>query len=98
MIIYKIVDFNPLSVYICVYTEICMITKVFNSGNSQAVRIPKEFHIDSSELLIKKVGSSLILTPKENNWENLEKSLYDFSDDFFANGRNQFSEQIREDL
>lgn len=50
-------------------------TKVFTSGNSQAVRIPKEFHIDFSELFIKKIGSSIILTPKESKWENLKRSL-----------------------
>ena len=71
-------------------------TKVFTSGNSQAVRIPKEFHIDFSELFIKKIGSSIILTPKESNWENLERSLSEFSDDFMAEGRSQPAMQERE--
>ena len=70
--------------------------KVFTSGNSQAVRIPKEFHIDFSELCIKKIGSSIILTPKECNWENLERSLSEFSDDFMTEGRSQPSMQERE--
>ncbi len=74
------------------------LTKVFNSGNSQAVRIPKEFHIDSLELFIKKVGSSIILTPKENKWENLERSLDEFSDDFMSEGRKQPGFQKREDF
>ena len=72
--------------------------KVFTSGNSQAVRIPKEFHIDFSELLIKKIGSSIILTPKESNWENLERSLSEFSDDFMMEGRTQPAIQEREVL
>ena len=71
-------------------------TKVFTSGNSQAVRIPKEFHIDFSELFIKKIGSSIILTPKESNWENLERSLSEFSDDFMREGRIQPAMQERE--
>ena len=71
-------------------------TKVFISGNSQAVRIPKEFHIDFSELFIKKIGSSIILTPKESNWENLERSLSEFSDDFMREGRIQPAMQERE--
>ncbi|WP_024467654.1 type II toxin-antitoxin system antitoxin VapB [Treponema pedis] len=70
--------------------------KVFTSGNSQAVRIPKEFHIDFSELFIKKIGSSIILTPKESNWENLERSLSEFSDDFMTEGRSQPATQERE--
>lgn len=73
-------------------------TKVFISGNSQAVRIPKEFHIDFSELLIKKIGSSIILTPKKSNWENLERSLSEFSDDFMMEGRAQPAMQEREVL
>ena len=71
-------------------------TKVFISGNSQAVSIPKEFHIDFSELFIKKIGSSIILTPKESNWENLERSLSEFSDDFMTEGRSQPAMQERE--
>ena len=71
-------------------------TKVFTSGNSQAVRIPKEFHIDFSELFIKKIGSSIILTPKKSNWENLERSLSEFSDDFMTEGRSQPAMQERE--
>nr|QDS03343.1 AbrB/MazE/SpoVT family DNA-binding domain-containing protein [uncultured bacterium] len=71
-------------------------TKVFVSGNSQAVRIPKEFHIDFSELFIKKIGSPIILTPKESNWENLERSLSEFSDDFMIEGRTQPAMQERE--
>ncbi len=70
--------------------------KVFTSGNSQAVRIPKEFHIDFSELCIKKIGSSIILTPKESTWENLERSLSEFSDDFMTEGRSQPAMQERE--
>ena len=73
-----------------------MCTKVFTSGNSQAVRIPKEFHVDFPELLIKKIGSSIILTPKESNWENLQNSLAEFSDDFMSSGRNQPSMQSRD--
>mgnify|MGYP000845721238 FL=1 len=63
--------------------------KVFMSGNSQAVRIPKEFHIDDTELFIKKIGTTIILYPQNRPWENLKKSLSEFSDDFMTEGRNQ---------
>ena len=71
-------------------------TKLFTSGNSQAVRSPKEFHIDFSELVIKKIGSSIILPPKESKWENLKRSLSEFSDDFMSERRNQPAMQERE--
>ena len=73
-------------------------TKVFTSGNSQAVRTPKEFHIDYSDLYIKKIGSTIILFPRENRWENLERSLSEFSDDFMNEGRNQPVLQKREEF
>ncbi|MBQ2315612.1 MAG: antitoxin [Treponema sp.] len=73
-----------------------LCTKVFTSGNSQAVRIPKEFHIDSSEMYIKKIGSTIILYPQNRPWENLKKSLAEFTDDFMSDGRNQPKLEERE--
>lgn len=40
-------------------------TSVFESGNSQAVRIPNEFRLASSKVAITRVGKSLVLTPEE---------------------------------
>lgn len=74
------------------------LTKVFTSESGQAVLIPKEFHIDAGELYIKKVGSSIILTPQKSRWENLEQSLEEFSDDFMAEGRAQPDIPPREEL
>ena len=73
-------------------------TKVFTSGNSQAVRIPKEYHIDYSEILIKKIGTTIILYPKSHPWENLKKSLSEFTDDFMSEGRNQPELKIRDEF
>jgi antitoxin VapB len=38
--------------------------KVFMTGRSQAVRLPKEFRVHTDELLIERRGESLVLTPK----------------------------------
>lgn len=73
-------------------------TKVFTSGNSQAVRIPKEYHIDYSEILIKKIGTTIILYPKSRPWENLKKSLSEFTDDFMSEGRKQPELEIRDEF
>ncbi len=56
--------------------------KVFRSGNSQAIRLPREFQLDASEVYIKRVGDVLILVPMNDAWANLEASLSMFSDDF----------------
>jgi antitoxin VapB len=39
--------------------------KVFVSGNSQAVRLPKEYRLDVDEVVITRVGRRLILEPVE---------------------------------
>jgi antitoxin VapB len=64
-------------------------TRVFKSGNSQAIRIPKEYQVDEEELIINKVGNTLILFPKNDPWELFKKSLTEFTDDYFREGRNQ---------
>ena len=63
--------------------------KVFRSGNSQAVRIPKEFQLQGDEVEIRRKGAALILRPKRTSWRALEQSLKKFSDDFMKDGRMQ---------
>ena len=70
-------------------------TKVFKSGNSQAVRIPKEYKIDSNELFINKIGNTIIIFPKNDPWRIFKESITDFSDDYFFDGRNQPKMQKR---
>jgi antitoxin VapB len=38
--------------------------RIFTNGNSQAVRLPKEFRFQDDEVIIKKVGSAVLLIPK----------------------------------
>lgn len=73
-----------------------LTSKVFTSGNSQAVRLPKEYQVTDKELFIQKIGNTIILFPKENPWEMFEKSLSEFSDDFMINGREQPDMQKRD--
>lgn len=70
--------------------------KVFKSGNSQALRLPKEFNTDEKQFYIRRIGSSLLLSPKANSWEMVTRSLTSFSDDYFEDGRNQPPIQQRE--
>lgn len=64
-------------------------TKIFRSGNSQAVRIPKEFHMEGDEVEIIKKGATLVLLPKRKSWAVLIESLQKFTDDFMEKGRKQ---------
>ena len=72
--------------------------KVFKSGNSQAVRIPREYQVTDAELLINKVGNTIILFPQNDPWELFRKSLSEFSEDFFDGGRKQPAMQKRRSL
>ena len=73
-------------------------SKVFTSGNSQAIRLPKEYQVDEKELFIQKIGNTIILFPKKNPWESFERSLNEFSDDFMTDGRQQPELQKRDGL
>lgn len=58
--------------------------KVFTSGRSQAVRIPKKYRFTASEVYINKVGDALILTPADKLGSVYDEGLAMFTDDFFA--------------
>jgi len=70
--------------------------KVFKSGNSQAVRLPKEFQFDVSEVEILRRGDEIVLRKKPQNLARVFELLTGLSDDFMKNGRNQPSVQERE--
>ncbi len=71
--------------------------KLFKNGQSQAVRLPKEFRFEGNEVYIKKIGNTVSLIPIKNSWEPLINSLDEFSDDFM-NERQQPENQERDDL
>ena len=57
--------------------------KIFNNGNSQAVRLPKEFRFESKEVIIRKVENGVLLMSQDKNmWENWFDNLDKFSEDF----------------
>lgn len=72
--------------------------KLFFNGQSQAVRLPKEYRFSGNEVYIQKVGNTVILFPKELAWETFLNGLNSFTDDFFAEGRNQGVQAPRETL
>jgi len=69
--------------------------KVFKNGNSQALRIPKEYQITESELIINKIGNTIIIFPQDDPWKLFKNSLEEFSDDFLKDGRQQPAMQNR---
>jgi antitoxin VapB len=46
------------------------VAKVFKNGQSQAIRLPKEFRVDADEVFISRDGDNLIIFPKPKmTWE-----------------------------
>lgn len=72
--------------------------KLFQNGRSQAVRLPKEYNFSGNDVLIQKVGSSVILFPNDKIWETFLHGLYGFTNDFMIEGRDQPEMQEREGL
>lgn len=78
-----------------VYTDV-VTTKVFKSGNSQAVRIPKQYQFDSDKVEIFKRGDEIVLRPPRRNLGEAFRLLTTMSDDFMKDGREQPEDQERD--
>lgn len=72
--------------------------KVFQSGNSQAVRLPKEFRFKAKEVEIFQRGSEVVLREKVYTPADAFAILASLPDDFMAEGRNDTPPQEREAL
>jgi len=56
--------------------------RLFPNGQSQAVRLPKEFRFDGERVYIQRRGSAVILLPFHAPWQALLDSLAEFTPDF----------------
>lgn len=72
--------------------------KLFQNGQSQAVRLPKEFRFKGDEVYIKKMGNAVVLIPIKNSWQSLFESLHKFSDDFMNSREQPKKQQERDDI
>ena len=70
--------------------------QVFMSGNSQAVRIPREFRLDVSEVEIFRRGDELVLRKLRLNLSEAFVLLASMPEDFMADGRQDDVPQERE--
>lgn len=72
--------------------------KIFKNGNSQAVRLPKEYQFDSPEVEIFRRGDEVVLRKKNNDLTRAFELLTSLSDDFMEDGRVQPPLQEREQI
>jgi len=74
-----------------------VMAKVFQNGRSQAIRIPKEFRVNTDEVYIDKIGDTLILKPKKTDkWDSFFEALESVDTHDFMVDRKQPPIQQRE--
>ena len=59
-------------------------TRVFQNGNSQALRIPQELRTDEKEFCISKVDGIYIAYPSEDPWAPVRQVIGTFPEDFMV--------------
>jgi antitoxin VapB len=72
--------------------------RVFRSGNSQAVRLPKQFRLNSEEVEIFRRGDEIVLREKDGNMVRAFELLAGLPDDLKFNGRSKDWPQRRKGL
>ena len=72
--------------------------RVFRSGNSQAVRLPKQFRFKSKEVEIFRRGKDVILREKDEDMSRAFDLLAGLPDDFEIRGRDKDLPQKRKGL
>jgi len=72
--------------------------KVFWSGRSQAVRLPRAFRVDGREVRIRRRGRAIVLEPVPDSWEWLDAVAGDLDDDFVSAVREQGEPKERAEL
>jgi antitoxin VapB len=79
--------------------EVAMETaKVFWSGRSQAVRLPKQFRLESREVRISRRGNEIILEPLPDTWDWLDAIKGRLDSDFVEAALEQPEPTERPDL
>ena len=56
--------------------------KLSQNGQSQAVRLPKDFRFEGGSVTIKRMGKAVVLLPHNEPWETLFDALGQFTPDF----------------
>jgi antitoxin VapB len=72
--------------------------KLFWSGRSQAVRLPKDFRFPGDKVRIRRHGSAVILEPLADDWDWLDAIVGELDEDFERAVAEQPKQQERPDL
>lgn len=71
--------------------------KVFASGRSQAIRLPKEFRVSGKEVMLTRVPGGILIS-EGDPWEDFEEHCRNLGEDFFnaVDQRDRNTPQIRD--
>lgn len=72
--------------------------KLFWSGRSQAVRLPKDFRFDGEAVHIRRHGNSVILEPLASDWDWLDALSAGLDEDFIEAANESSGQQERPEL
>lgn len=72
--------------------------KLFMNGGSQAVRLPKEYRFEGDEVMIKKIGSTVMLSPVKTPFEAMLEAKDGFTEDFLNMEIEELPWEERESL
>jgi antitoxin VapB len=74
--------------------------KLFQTGRSQAVRLPKEFRFEGTEVRIRRAGQTVVLEPISDDWKWLDelRKLGPLDDDVVAAANEKLPQQERPEL
>lgn len=72
------------------------IARVFQSGNSQAVRLPKEFRFDVDQVEIFRRGEEIVLRAVSPSATTIFDALAQLPRDFMTDGRDDTPPQERD--
>jgi antitoxin VapB len=71
--------------------------RLFASGRSQAVRLPKEFRFLGTDVVVKHFGNGVLLLPMDDPWQLMEEALSEFEPGFHME-REQPPTQTRTEI
>ena len=71
--------------------------RLFQSGRSQAVRLPKEYRFAGTEVVVKHFGNGVLLLPVDDPWATIAAGLAAFEPGFVLT-REQPDKQIRAEI
>lgn len=70
--------------------------KLFQSGRSQAVRLPKALRFEGEEVIARRFGNGVLLLPMDAPWQLMREALEEFEPGFELQ-RDQPAQQVRAD-